>query len=74
MKTILLMNVKGIVEARKKYSWKHAWRFKDIEKFDFKFNLFFQIEEDKLIRVIRNKGGFKHFGGYSYTQEKFIDF
>ncbi|EHR0219430.1 hypothetical protein KS664_003072 [Clostridium perfringens] len=69
-----MMNVKGIVEARKKYNWKHAWRFKDIEKFDFKFNLFFQIEEDKLIRVIRNKGGFKHFGGYSYTQEKFIDF
>lgn len=57
------------------YEWKHAWKFNDMDKFtNRKLDLFFQLDDDLIIKVIWNRQGFKIFGGYKYTVESFMNF
>lgn len=56
------------------YIWKHAYKFGNLDKFSKEFYLFFQLNDDLLIRVVWNKNGFKYFGGYYYNIEEFKKF
>ena len=53
------------------FVWKHAYKFGNIDKFNSNFYLFFQINDNTLIRVVWNKEGFKYFGGYTYNINEF---
>ena len=56
------------------YLWDWAYKLNNLEAYGTKFDLFFQIKDDLLVKVIWNKQGFKYFGGYKYTKEDFMNY
>lgn len=56
------------------YQWNWAYKLNDLECYYNEFDLFFQIDDDLLIKVVWNKQGFKFFGGYKFTKEQFMNF
>lgn len=82
-KLIWLFNLqdKSISEKRprgesktKHFIWFWAYKFNDLEYYGNKFDLFFQIGVDRIIKVVWNKQGFKYFGGYEYTVDGFMNY
>jgi competence CoiA-like predicted nuclease len=53
------------------FVWDWAYKFGNIEKYNQNFDLFFQLNENLLVKVIWNKQSFKYFGGYEYDIEGF---
>lgn len=62
---------KGITVS---YVWKWAYKFNNLDVYGSRFDLFLQIEDDLLVKVIWNKQGFKYFGGYKYSQKQFMEY
>lgn len=54
--------------------WKWAYKFNNLEHYGSDFDLFFQLDEKRIIKVVWNKQGFKYFGGYMYTKEGFKEY
>ena len=66
---------KGRPKKTEQYVWKRPYKFNNIDYFGSTFDLFFQIEDNIIIKVVWNKEEeFKRFGGYSYDPEEFLDF
>lgn len=56
------------------YYWDWAYKFGGLKSYGIEFDLFFQIKENELVKVVWNKSGFKYFGGYKYSKEEFMDY
>ncbi|WP_236896373.1 competence protein CoiA family protein [Clostridium beijerinckii] len=56
------------------FTWDWAYKLNNLEAYGNKFDLFFQIDKDLLVKVIWNKQGYKYFGGYKHTKEEFMDY
>lgn len=56
------------------YQWDWAYKLNNLKSYDSKFDLFFQLKKDVLVKVVWNKQGFKFFGGYKYNTETFFQY
>lgn len=63
------------VESKTKhFIWFWAYKFNNLKYYGNKFDLFFQIGPNRIIKVVWNKQGFKYFGGYEYSVNGFMNY
>lgn len=56
------------------YTWDWAYKLNNLKAYGNNFDLFFQIDEDSIVKVIWNKQGYKYFGGYNYNKDEFMEY